>query len=348
MRSTFFTGATARTAVTAVTAITAVVAALAALAAPGCARQTAFKCDALEDCAGGGPEPRCEPNGFCSFADPNCPSMRSYGGLSGELSGQCLEGDPTPDAMPDGAPADVDGDGVPDATDNCPEVANADQGNEDGDALGDACDPCPPDADNTDADGDGVGDACDPNPAVPGDAIAVFEGFHAGVPASWDQRGTWSPIDDDVIVDVNGPTTAWITAPVTGTHNTVTTSVTVVETASLGSIGLADNHRPTTTSSVTCSLFDTPSGPNQIALREDGDPESGSAMPFEMMVNETYRLSMTRNGTNGTNYTCRGQRANNSRTLADSFSLTNEPHHAGVFVSNASARVRWVMIVTSP
>lgn len=36
---------------------------------------------------------------------------------------------------------DTDGDGVPDATDNCPAVPNADQLNNDGDASGDACDP---------------------------------------------------------------------------------------------------------------------------------------------------------------------------------------------------------------
>lgn len=35
---------------------------------------------------------------------------------------------------------DTDGDGVPDASDNCPAVANADQANADGDSLGDACD----------------------------------------------------------------------------------------------------------------------------------------------------------------------------------------------------------------
>lgn len=40
------------------------------------------------------------------------------------------------------APAvtDTDGDTIPDATDNCPTVANADQANADGDTLGDACD----------------------------------------------------------------------------------------------------------------------------------------------------------------------------------------------------------------
>ncbi len=39
--------------------------------------------------------------------------------------------------------ADVDGDGVPDAEDNCPDVYNPDQENADGDEWGDACDNCP-------------------------------------------------------------------------------------------------------------------------------------------------------------------------------------------------------------
>jgi subtilisin-like proprotein convertase family protein len=46
---------------------------------------------------------------------------------------------------------DTDGDGVPDAADNCPDSFNPDQANNDGDALGDACDP--------DDDNDGLPDA---------------------------------------------------------------------------------------------------------------------------------------------------------------------------------------------
>jgi hypothetical protein len=37
-------------------------------------------------------------------------------------------------------PADADGDGVPDAEDNCPNVPNASQADSDGDGIGDACD----------------------------------------------------------------------------------------------------------------------------------------------------------------------------------------------------------------
>jgi hypothetical protein len=71
---------------------------------------------------------------------------------------------------------DGDFDGVADAIDNCPNVANADQANLDGDAAGDACDPdddadgiadtgdnCPmlANANQYDEDRDGTGDACE-------------------------------------------------------------------------------------------------------------------------------------------------------------------------------------------
>ena len=58
---------------------------------------------------------------------------------------------------------DGDGDGVPDATDNCPSVPNPQQLDDDGDLLGNACDNCwqVPNPTQDDADGDGVGDACD-------------------------------------------------------------------------------------------------------------------------------------------------------------------------------------------
>jgi len=91
-----------------------------------------------------------------------------------------------PDAATDssgsntGGGTDTDGDGVVDATDNCPTIANPDQHDHDGDGRGDVCDVCPhlPDT-GADVDGDGVGDACDPNPTTPGERIALFEGFYS-------------------------------------------------------------------------------------------------------------------------------------------------------------------------
>ncbi len=71
---------------------------------------------------------------------------------------------------------DNDGDGVPNDSDNCADIANADQADLDGDGLGDVCDddidgdgvlntsdncPLTANADQADADGDGIGDLCD-------------------------------------------------------------------------------------------------------------------------------------------------------------------------------------------
>lgn len=59
--------------------------------------------------------------------------------------------------------ADSDGDGVPNASDNCPEVKNSNQSDVDHDGVGDVCDNCPnhANADQADPDNDHLGSACD-------------------------------------------------------------------------------------------------------------------------------------------------------------------------------------------
>jgi len=86
--------------------------------------------------------------------------VRIYNGVlaASEIQNYYLSTSPT---FPDGSCGlpDTDGDGVPDASDNCPTVYNPDQIDTDDDGYGDACDLCPEVA-NTDADEDGLADAC--------------------------------------------------------------------------------------------------------------------------------------------------------------------------------------------
>jgi len=58
---------------------------------------------------------------------------------------------------------DIDGDDIVNVSDNCPNVAPADQTDTDGDGAGDLCDNCPKmmNPDQADTDGDGFGDMCD-------------------------------------------------------------------------------------------------------------------------------------------------------------------------------------------
>lgn len=91
---------------------------------------------------------------------------------------------------------DRDADGVLDAVDNCPTVANAKQYDEDADLLGDVCDNCPHLANALQEDAlegaakDGVGDACDPNPTMAGDRLALFLGFNEAADVTgWSYAG---------------------------------------------------------------------------------------------------------------------------------------------------------------
>jgi hypothetical protein len=109
-------------------------------------------------------------------------------------------------ATPDANPDDLDGDGIANASDNCPHTFNPDQHDEDGDGVGDVCDNCPAVANPSQADttetaiplqlADGVGDACDLRPALSGDQMAAFYPFYNPTrDASWTAAG-WMVASD--------------------------------------------------------------------------------------------------------------------------------------------------------
>ncbi|MGI6375238.1 MAG: Ig-like domain-containing protein [Anaerolineae bacterium] len=113
------------------------------------------------------------------IATPHYPC--SQGGLASALYGSVCDQQSYPRVtISVCAVADADGDGVPDASDNCPAVANPGQADSDGDGVGDACDGCPNDpakvapgicgcgVADVDSDGDWTRDCEDGCPLDPG------------------------------------------------------------------------------------------------------------------------------------------------------------------------------------
>ena len=102
---------------------------------------------------------------------------------------------------------DGDGDGIPDASDNCPSVANPSQTDTDGDGQGDACDSSP---NGPDSDGDGIPDATDNCPNVSNPAQIDSDGDGQGdacdaTPNGPDGDGDGVPDDTDNCPTVGNP-----------------------------------------------------------------------------------------------------------------------------------------------
>ncbi len=142
------------------------------------------------------------------------------------------------------APADVDGDGVEDASDNCLDIVNGDQTDTDGDGVGDACDDTPTgdtdgdgiddsldncletaNADQTDTDGDGVGDACDDTPLGDPTATTAPEPTATATPKKVQDKTqtTTQSVSAAAVTGPNGGdvTVDWLAAgPYTYNHKT--------------------------------------------------------------------------------------------------------------------------------
>lgn len=284
----------------------------------------------------------------CSFSPP-----ASTAGDDDDTPGV----DASVDAFDPGDP-DVDDDGVPNADDSCPTVANPDQFDEDGDTRGDECDPCPQLAGgDSDGDGDGIGDGCDPRPGTPGDRLAYWNGFHtdaAGLPAGltmihgssqrWSVAGghlVFTRANDDwgiPAVDVGA-----------ATHTIDTTfEITASFPVGLGSASAAGVTVDVAGNDVDLFECQARTDNNRRELwywngRVFGGWSELANVPTST-PNETYRLVLHRAPGD---LSCDTTRAGTTTTLTDERDSLGYTR-AGLFARNVDVRYRYVAIYTVP
>jgi hypothetical protein len=262
-------------------------------------------------------------------------------------------GPPPPDARTIDANAnDLDGDGVPNATDNCPTTANADQHDEDGDGLGDVCDPCPMDIGTADADADGVAASCDPHPQDNGDSIFEFDGFEdAPTKATgWDVVGAWTTSADAVSIsglpiaaglgygDPNaGDETVMAQLTITATANENNKSVTAGAGVALELPGGG------VAGGVGCFLVASAQG-NELELVDIASQSAITGAGLKWSLNEKLQLVLERTGTS---YTCTCPTIGGATVTGTDAASANTPE-AGPVVGNANASYDWILVVHSP
>ncbi len=273
-----------------------------------------------------------------------CTSGQRYDATAGELADACVEG------LSMGT--DSDGDGVVDALDNCPTVANPDQGNEDSDKYGDACDPCPPVADDTftDSDNDGIDDQCDPHIGQI-DHLVLFEGFHHGIPTGWTNAG-WVATGDSVAFDGvpfgqgGSRTIALLTTPYTGmTSVTASAGISPTMLPAEGTAGVVTtaNDQDALLCALTYKRNGTTTQSNMIM--EDTNSNTSATKPWAINTTSSYTLAQTWNLGLAASCTVssNGVSAIAPITLPGN---NNEGKQVGVYAKFFAVQIQWVMLTS--
>jgi hypothetical protein len=274
------------------------------------------------------------------------------------VSGPCGQTGDSGIDTPDGDPGlDSDNDGVNDAIDNCPSIANANQGNEDQDARGDVCDPCPIKAlaaDDADSDGDGVGDGCDPDSsaAAAPHRITLFEGFSGTLPSSVTvvPANAWTVTNGAARANLSGGTTpqrGWLTWPHQTPQNSqdiVFAKVTVNQKfpgAVQNGVGIVQRADGNLGDGIVCWIASQADGTMGLRLFYTTDAFSGMSAGGNYFANQVATLRLQRTAEQ---YSCIDLATN----LMAQTSFTFNPGNAqlGFYVEGAGASYEWVMVVS--
>ena len=257
----------------------------------------------------------------------------------------------------DGPPDDVDGDGVKNPVDNCPDKANPGQFNEDGDDKGDQCDPCPHlgGALDQDIDGDGIGNGCDPRPTLGGDVLAYWSGFHvpsAGLPDGMTMiHGSaerWSVVNGELVFAPNNNDWGVPAADAGGVHHTIDAQFQIAQSfgGTASAAGVVVDVKADDTDMFECQSR-TDFQRRQMYRRVPNAPDGWVELESASVTtpNDTYRLVLHRRA---------GDLAcTNTRLDQPSVELTNDNDsagntRAGLFARNVSVRFKYIAVYRSP
>ena len=198
-------------------------------------------------------------------------------------------------------PDDVDGDGVLNEADLCPNRRDPAQHDDDADGVGDACDNCPATAnpdqhDLTETEAelqqfpDGVGDACDRRPTLSDDTIARFFPFADPAEANAFTGTGWTIANDRA----SGTVARWVAKRgEMGDGLTLQAKISKLAWTGIdGTVTVAVNGDGVSTG-FTCSIVHGP-GAEQLVLAElgGGGTTSSSIPPFA--ANARVVLTVTR------------------------------------------------------
>ena len=275
-----------------------------------------------------------EVGGPCSLADP-C-GDGAVCDLSSGNPPTCLAADD-----------DLDGDGLRNDQDYC-HALDGGEFDEDGDQVGNECDRCPIAAPlaTPDPDGDMVDAPCDPDTSTPGDQIVLFEGFNAGMPATWKSVGTWEFRGGEVVGTPPDPT---MLASLTGPLPLSTTKMAVLGSyridrvdpaATTSYVGVtAVDRRPAGVSTISCG-GQRAGGADSLLL----DTDTGAApKPFANLFDTASRYRVAER-LEGIMAAC-SMIADDEQGAVQQTTGGNAPSEAGPFVRGATARFQYVLVV---
>lgn len=272
------------------------------------------ECDATHDCDSGK---------VCSVTHD----------ASGE--GKCLD-----------ANGDIDNDGLQNGMDFCNSGPGG-QYDEDRDLIGDDCDKCPiaPPRSQPDPDNDDVDFPCDPDPRTPGDKIAVFTGFRAGIPQTYKQTGQWTANSGgDAVIMPDSTVTASLTTslPLQSSNIAIYAGyrVNAVDTAAARSyVGvIAKDARPASSAQTKCG-----------GQRSNGDSlaienESTAASANLSNAFDTASLYEVTLGVQGLNQFC-VVIADADQVATQATSTGEALTEAGLFAQGADVQFQYLLVV---